>query len=149
MSYNYLQSGVDRYLNEQEALGKFTAEARQKMKTLQGRIFVKTSYDMGGGNTDHNHWYALDQNGNGVTLSQWAWPFDAMDENDIGPDDHIHKVKNWIVGQDDGHDHHFDFRKNQQEELGRKVIEDPMSAEDVNPNNVTPDLLEPKENLEK
>ncbi len=152
MSYNYLAGGIDRYLNEAEALDKFTAEAKEKMKTFEGRAFVKTSKDVGSEDMGsyysegHLHWYALDQNGNGVTLSNYAYPFDGMDEKDIGPDEHIHEVKSWIVQQVDKHTHEFDLRKAAQEELGRKIIEDPMTLEDVNQDNIDPN---PLENLEK
>ena len=112
-----------------------------KMTATNGKVFVRTSDDDG-----HNHWYDVDHQGNGTTLSEWAWPYDGIvKDDDLGPQDHIHKVENWIVLSEAGHGHKFNMRGMQEADRGRKVIEDPLLDEDVNPDNVDKDALPPKE----
>lgn len=132
--YNYFEETIKRFMLETKIK---EAKAEVIEETPKGKRYISTTYV-----TDHHHWYAIDQDGSGFTLGRWAYPYDGLDGDDVGANDHRHEVKNWIILTAKGHDHNLPFRVAQQDKLGDKIIEDPMTMDEVNKDNVDDNLLD-------
>ena len=117
-----IQKAMNQYLDEKKAKAFFNT--RDILKTKNGDIFIKSSAS---DKDNHTHWYAIDQDGNGLTLTEWDSPY--FQGEALEHETHTHEVKNWLISASKGHDHYFDFRNMQQQRIGDEVIEDPRNAE--------------------
>lgn len=114
-----ISKAIDKYLDKDKpkkavAFGEFPDGGKISgpfVITPDGRKFINSTSNGSG----HAHYYAIDQDGNGVTLESGG---------------HTHEVRDWAIYSAAGHDHRFQLRSIQQDQNGDLPITDPLLKKD-------------------